>query len=131
MNKISSLLIILCLITFLLLPIEVKAQTEVPKEKEFFESFHQMIKECPPEFLKMCEKMAECIKFFIPFINIAILLFFLINILLAVWVGQDAYKIGEPIWIWVILTIITGFIGLIAYLLVKLVKIYEKKKEGL
>jgi sterol desaturase/sphingolipid hydroxylase (fatty acid hydroxylase superfamily) len=124
------LLIGLCLITFLSLPLEVEAQPGVPKEKEYFEFFHQMMKECPPEMLKMCEKMTECIKFFIPWIGIVVLLFLLINILLAVWVGQDARKIGEPIWIWVILTVLAGFVGFFIYLIVKLVKIYEKKKGG-
>jgi flagellar biogenesis protein FliO len=53
------------------------------------------------------------------------------NILLAVWVGQDAQKVEEPIWIWVILTILIGFIGFVIYLIVKLVKINEKKKGGI
>jgi uncharacterized protein with PQ loop repeat len=109
----------------------VEAQSEFPKGKEYFEFWQQMMKECPPEMLKMCEKMTECMKFFVLCISVATFLFLFINILLAVWVGQDARKIGEPIWIWVILTVIAGFIGLIAYLIVKLVKIYEKKKGDL
>lgn len=57
--------------------------------------------------------------FFFPFMAVFMMVWFVIALVLAIWVYKDAEMKGENGGFWLILVILTGWIGLIVWLIIR------------
>jgi len=60
--------------------------------------------------------------FFFPFMSVFMAVWFVIALVLAIWVHKDAEMRGENGVLWLILVLLTGWIGLIIWLIIRISK---------